>query len=787
MKIQNLKKEYKTAAGNVVALNGVSFDLPDKGMVFILGKSGSGKSTLLNVLSGMDTFDEGDIFVDDKNLAKMSLKELDNYRNTCCGFVFQEYHLIAELSVRDNILLSLNLKGEKKGDEELNRVLDEVELSGYENRSVTELSGGQKQRVAIARAIVKDPEIVFADEPTGALDNKTGESILQLLKKLSLDRLVVVVTHDREFAEKYGDRIIEIADGKVIRDTDPDFSSREQNKSDWKSSKMPLKAALRMGCGNFKYHPIRLAVTIFLCVLSFSLLGLSLTISWNTFDNMVLKSMRTVHLSQSFLGKYRESRSLPFKIQEAEKIKGEIQSPLLPVVYDEISFPIEDEEELFLYYMVLPNGYTQISKEELEAAGFSYEGNLPASKEELAITKFSAEIFSAWKIPANVNDKILLGEKEFTISAIIDTKFQTDIYAPLKSQTTEDELFTRYIGEFSQSLHNLIFVNDLSPYVHDTVDFPNGRIQYEQAPTLKVRKFKKIGEQTRYPLSEKEGVYASKVWLSILLRATACNLTYQEKSYWNYSDLLEALNDGKQDYFETYLSSLDEFEFPREFSGTFQDPLSGYSFDLTIVGFHDGGSEEVLIPNTLFDSLYQEFGGEYDGAIVIGNGNSLKAFVSETGTFRLNNSVIQNVIEAMDILEPIRSICNILSIILVVFAVILFMNFIMQSLTDKTQIIGILKALGCKNTGLMKIFVWEGLIIGMIVMGIVVLILGVLSAVLNAILFAELQSGYVYLFGLSAPVLLLLFGIIVAFSLLGSILPILRLSRLLPNQYISNA
>lgn len=785
MKILNLKKTYKTAAGNVVALDGVSFDLPEKGMVFLLGKSGSGKTTLLNVLSGMDTFNEGEIHVDGKDLSKMSMKELDNYRNTCCGFVFQEYHLIPELSVRENILLSLNLKGEKNSEEKLHRVLQEVELEGYENRSVTELAGGQKQRVAIARAIIKDPEIVFADEPTGALDNKTGESILRLLKELSRERLVVVVTHDREFAEKFGDRIIEIADGKIIKDTNPDFCEQTKRSADWKSSKMPLKAALKIGCGNFKYHPIRLFVTIFLCVLSFSLLGLSLTISWNSFENMALKSMRTVDLSQSSLGKYsEEGKPLPLKQSEVKEIQRELKVPLLPVVYEEIYLPIEEEEELAPYYMVMPSGYTQISEEEITKAGFSYEGNLPATESQVAITKFISEILSAWKIPASVGSTLLLDEEEYTISAIIDTNFQSEPFEPLKAGT-DGELASRYMSELSESVHNLIFVNDLHAHAHAEVKFSRGSIKYEQAPTLVTTKFSKIGGQTLHTLSQREGAYAPKFWLETLLRATTCEVQYGEETYWNYLDLLEALDKGKRDYFGTYLSYLEEFNFPKEFSGTFTDPVTEYSFSLTIVGFHDEGSEEILLPDSLFAPLFEKFGGEYDGAVAVGCDNSLKPYLTTEKTYRLKNYVIENVDRATESLKPVKNICGVLSLVFAVFAVILFLNFIMQSLSDKTQIIGILKALGCKSAGLMKIFIWEGLIIGMIVMAVVVLLLGTASIVINHILIAELGSSYVFLFGFSAPVVLLLFAGVALFAFLGSLLPILRLSRLLPNQYIS--
>ena len=235
MKINSISKIYKAKnAEPVIALNDVSFELPNKGMVFILGKSGSGKSTLLNAISGLTKVDKGSIEVDNKDITKLSENELCKYRNTLCGFIFQEYNLIPELNVSENIKLALQLQGEKNVDEKVQEVLKLVELTNYEKRKVTELSGGQKQRVAIARAIIKNPKIIFADEPTGALDEQTGRSILELLKKLSKDRLVIIVTHDKGFAKEYKDRIIELKDGKIINDDGTTNKAQDEEKSEWK-------------------------------------------------------------------------------------------------------------------------------------------------------------------------------------------------------------------------------------------------------------------------------------------------------------------------------------------------------------------------------------------------------------------------------------------------------------------------------------------------------------------------------------------------------------------------
>ncbi len=221
LETKDLVKVYKPKKGvPVTALDHVSIKFPDTGMIFLLGKSGSGKSTLLNVLGGLDRYDAGEILIKGKSSKSFRQCDFDSYRNTYVGFIFQEYNILDAFSVGANIALALQLQGIKPTDERINGILAEVDLEGFGSRKPNELSGGQKQRVAIARALVKDPKIIMADEPTGALDSNTGRQVLATLKKLSADRLVIVVSHDREFAEQYADRVIELADGRVVRDVE---------------------------------------------------------------------------------------------------------------------------------------------------------------------------------------------------------------------------------------------------------------------------------------------------------------------------------------------------------------------------------------------------------------------------------------------------------------------------------------------------------------------------------------------------------------------------------------
>ena len=216
--VKNLTKVYKSKKAKIcVALNNVSFSLPSKGLVFVVGKSGSGKSTMLNLLGGLDSLTSGEINVFGNQLNEYSESELYSFRSNIVGFVFQDFHLLDDLTVADNVRLSLKLMAEDD-DERVEKALESVELLEYKDRYPRELSGGQQQRVAIARALVKNPDVIFADEPTGNLDSNTTEQIIKLIEEISKEKLVVVVSHNLFDAYEYADRIIELSEGRIIND-----------------------------------------------------------------------------------------------------------------------------------------------------------------------------------------------------------------------------------------------------------------------------------------------------------------------------------------------------------------------------------------------------------------------------------------------------------------------------------------------------------------------------------------------------------------------------------------
>ena len=279
LKLKNISKIYHTAGFSQKALDGVSISFRENEFVSILGQSGGGKTTLLNVIGGLMRYDEGDLIIDGKSTKKFTDKDWDFYRNVRIGFIFQSYNLISHQSVLENVKLSLTLANKNTSDMEAKAigVLERVGLKDHIHKKPAELSGGQMQRVAIARALVNDPQILLADEPTGALDSETSIQIMNLLKEIAKDKLVIMVTHNKDLAQEYSTRIIGIKDGRIISDSNP-FEDAETD-DNFKISKIALKlrTALGLSFNNLLNKKARTLLTAFAG--SIGIIGIALILS----------------------------------------------------------------------------------------------------------------------------------------------------------------------------------------------------------------------------------------------------------------------------------------------------------------------------------------------------------------------------------------------------------------------------------------------------------------------------------------------------------------------------
>jgi putative ABC transport system permease protein len=593
LEIKDLYKVYKPKNGTpVVALNHISLTFPETGLIFILGKSGSGKSTLLNVMGGLDKADSGEIIIQNKSSKDFSQDDFDSYRNTYLGFIFQEYNILNEFNIHDNIALALQLQNKPAKDEAINAILKEVDLEGFGKRKTNELSGGQKQRVAIARALVKNPSIIFADEPTGALDSKTGQAVFDTLKKLSQTKLVIVVSHDRDFAEQFGDRVIELKDGNVISDitktalplkttpsgltlagdviaigqghhltaedlsvintyidknpgesfislnptvnkdirekahinasgqqetfvtTDPKQITRGQGEFKVIRSKLPFRNCLAMAQSSLKVKPVRLVITILLCLVSFTLFGLADTMAaydkYNAATTSILDSqtnyasfrkMEKVTYENSS-GSFTMDQETNFSEADLKTLKDKTDLTYRGVFADSSSNTPQKlvygnlfhSDVLYSQYFY-PSGISGlISVEEttLPAGSKLAYGKLPQAENEIAFSLYDYEVFAqtGYAYPnrsdgssslntveikaSDMTPEKLIGNKftfsnqstEYTLTGILDTGFDETKYAAFKSVTngsTQDLKTSLLLSELtsiqSYSYHCLGFLS----------------------------------------------------------------------------------------------------------------------------------------------------------------------------------------------------------------------------------------------------------------------------------------------------------------------------------------
>jgi len=296
LELRNIKKSYKLAGQSIPALKGIDLEFKAHEFVSILGPSGCGKTTLLNLIGGLDRYTSGDLLVEGKSTKDFSDAEWDAYRNATIGFVFQSYNLISHLSVLDNVEMALRLSGvpSKERRERAIKVLTQVGLQDQLQKKPNQMSGGQMQRVAIARALVNNPKVLLADEPTGAIDSKTSDQIMDLIKEIAKDRLVIMVTHNSEIAEKYSDRIIRLLDGEVISDSNPTELKKDGEvltKLKTKRTTMPYLTAIKTSLMNLLTKKGRTIITAFAG--SIGIIGIALVLSISSGMTTYVNSMQS--------------------------------------------------------------------------------------------------------------------------------------------------------------------------------------------------------------------------------------------------------------------------------------------------------------------------------------------------------------------------------------------------------------------------------------------------------------------------------------------------------------
>jgi len=730
IELKGVSKIYKAKKGvKTVALDNVSFTLPNKGLFFILGKSGSGKSTLLNILGGLDKYDSGDMIVDTKSTKKFGSKDYDYYRNTYIGFIFQEFNLLEEYNVYDNIMLSRKLQKEKVSQTVVDDLLNKVGIDGLGKRRMNELSGGQKQRVAIARALIKNPKIILADEPTGNLDAETGKQIFNLLKSISKEKLVIVVSHDRESALAYADGIIEISNGKIISNSIPVYLETEGSFQAVKS-KLPFLSSLKLAFINLKNHKWKLFFTVMLMFMAVLFFGISLVLTKFDIIESHAKTMKNNNNAYLRITKqYQEtddgwSRMLNFIEPDIKMIEQKIEGSPYQFLYrlyeneKRITWDINEEKKEPNEWIPSNSYFMEINPEFLKFDHII--GRMPQDYHEILIHKKTADVILKHGIKLYGEDKYLklasyedlfmheynLGTEKIKITGIIEDE--------KKFWDMEETIFgmPSFLEHFSLE-PNMIFQPGYyrlyTKYEGREIDLgKNFKMIGDETFVFDGTKMKKIEE-----LKENE-IIVPEIYIDKLSNGEYSSL---KKAYLEKNPDMEQAN---IEFLKNYIGENHTLE--TKISPIYQEERKKWDlkrFDnLKIVGIV---LEETTfyLPDTIFhEVMWKNIGIEH---IIIKENNEtkLRKLLHEFPTTQVEysgNSIYSVYFGGLtkSLLDSVIRFFRYLSYIFGLFAIILLTNFIATTIYQSKKEIGILRALGARKKDVFRIFLKEGMIIGVI-------------------------------------------------------------------------
>lgn len=930
LETKELCKSYTPKKGvPVQAVDHISLRFPERGMVFLLGKSGSGKSTMLNLLGGLDSYDSGEIIIKGISSKDFTQQRFDSYRNTYVGFIFQEYNVLEEFTVGANIALALELQGKTATDEEINTILKAVDLDGFGQRKPNELSGGQKQRVAIARALVKNPEIIMADEPTGALDSATGRAVLDTLKKLSAEKLVVIVSHDREYAEQYADRIIELADGKVIRDVEAVYDKDENEKqlifraatieipADYHlteedrvringyldqlksgasiilpkaslkfrdtdtstipvqdgskfhliKSELPMKSAFRIGCSSLKHKKFRLVMTILLSCIAFTLFSLVDTFSsYNHIractDSLIdsgvtyISLNKEIKMGENLFDTWWSSRGQRISDEEMQKISADTGIPLSGIFIpkdanlsfgDQYEMPRENSEAYSQYQVYFTHfcGYAEITEQSLKDAQYKLiGGKLPdGSKDEIAISAVLADTFvqggyrpaesrgrtQKIKSPIEMVGKTLrLMNKDYTVSGIIDTRFDITRYERLKAVKEQEETSDTLVNyllyrEFqiganytlsgcamvgsgkveqliaedphiyeSDNGHFYMFNKDMSdePSVYGNL-WADFYTTIAEIPTGEIIWLDK--EKTE--LAENEVVIPL---MGLNVDTPRGNgMTEASKMLMGIMEKVEKSEEIPQKDYEALIAEMED-EGLTNWVGDINWRVNGRYQNkeienMKIVGFTNPAGKygtTMVIAGQIFEQIVTaNLDGVYDSVVgaMPENRADITAFIrycnpenkDATVRWAVNSPVIYELETVNNALKALAKVFFWIGLFFAVFASLLMANFISTSIHYKRQEIGILRAIGSRSADVFRIFFSESFVIALVNMALSTGLTFAAVFVINWVLRKEVGILMTLLhFGLRQ--ILLLAVVSIGCAALASFFPVRRIASKKP-------
>ncbi|MDR0831414.1 MAG: ATP-binding cassette domain-containing protein [Bacillales bacterium] len=814
LEIKNLSKTYVTKANVTTrALININLSFEEKGLVYILGRSGSGKSTLLNVMSGLDTFDKGDLLIYGNSIKNFKKREYDSYRNTFVGFVFQDFNLIPNLTVYENVELALNLQSNKDNNK-VNDILEKVGLLDKAKEKAFALSGGQIQRVAIARALIKNPSIIFADEPTGSLDQVTAKEIIDIFKALSQYFLVIVVSHNREDASKYADRIIELEDGRVIKDLTTLGSPQEAKKTvrvigdriiklqkNEQLDEDSLKKLNNILLDERRDYYISAEQDINKVKAYYPYLREAIgssdvsTNEPNTFSQYVPQESisKEIKLKKSNLP-FAKGLKLGVSYLKTKIVR--LVVTLVLAIAGVIMFAIGDNFSNYdIYYaMALSTKNSKLSYLQMTSEASFYEESI--NKVETLLKKESQNVYT---IPLKI-DGYVAGNNDI-FSGVFNNIWEIDnienygfkyIYKSNKIASDTDGIIT-------YSVADLIIARKFPQYkIQDLIDKELNLEIYDSFPynvTIKgiidgPKVSNDINDLLTTPLIVKSN-FIQKALNSI-------GVVPLNGKVENVSDNYILVNKGGN-LFNTLPTILTEIDANDNTPGIYlSEPLSptvlvDFSLNATVVlykdlkvkGYHGLDNNIIITDSEVFNEIIKNVTVPTSLTFSVKKNNafslaSLYKKIYQNG-YKVSSTIVDSYSAIGLVFTILGPLLTNLSTFIFALVVILLYSFMSFSIKEHTRQAGILRAIGANQFDIIKIFLLEAATIGIIALAFGIAGYGIVGAIINQSANVDnLFGSYIYYSTFSFLTILKMIGVVLIVLSIALIIPIIRLVRMQP-------
>lgn len=694
LEIKNISKSYVTGTFTQKALDNFSLKFRREEFVSILGQSGSGKTTLLNIIGGLDKYDEGDLIINDKSTKSFKEKDWDAYRNNCIGFIFQNYNLITHISILENIEMGMTLSGvgSKEKREKALEALKKVGLEEHAHKKPNQLSGGQMQRVAIARALATDPDIILADEPTGALDSKTSQQIMKLIKEISKDKLVIMVTHNRQLAEEYSTRIVELKDGKLISDSNP-IKKVEKDAETFSIRKtaMSFLTALKLSFNNIKTKKGRTALTAFAS--SIGIIGIALILSLSNGFKIEIDNFEKDSLSEAPIIISQQS----MKLDEETILKMQDQHQSAEKYPDSKKvYVLDDVMESMTHTNVITKEYIDYIKkiDKETVSGISYQKStglniINQSKDGYNLVNNTIMGMSTWTLlPSKMNNKdsgvvennydILAGKiDESEPGLILQLDSRNQIYSSTLKQlglSGEEVSFDDILNKELKVIPNDIYYNQHGEYFIPNTDYES-LYNNEKSITIKVQAIIR-GKKEKEILTSTTGIAYTNALVDLVIKNNKDSAIVKAQQDKDYNILT------KEPFDETSITNTKE----------------------TVLGYL--GAESVPVAVYIYPNSFE-------------SKDSITTYLDKYNDGKEEQDEIRYVDMASMISALSGNIMDAITIVLIAFSSIsLVVSSIMIgiityiSVLERTKEIGILRALGARKKDIKRVFNAETFIIG---------------------------------------------------------------------------